>query len=272
MEFRKYYRFLKDNAIYDENARLYEDLFKRLVTPDYSAWANVNFRNGEPIRLGNPIFSAYLKDESIAVRVVQIERDEDSQLLSCWIKNEPFELEGHKEMVIMLQLTQNTFSDLHKLFEGFGKRKIPVSLMTNLNRKYERAHEIKLLKELQKDLRKIPALTGDGSTYNEVKSLYKRAQVVCKVSDRFSHVAPSGTVVKFKTFQQRARKLYKAASLDGKFSRGVRSETAFSNTIKVKYGTRLNFKSHLFASGRKCMYSINELDRAVTNRLETIEA
>ncbi|MFK7796449.1 MAG: hypothetical protein AB8E82_03270 [Aureispira sp.] len=106
-----YYNFLENTRIYKQN-KAYWARFVQQTLASYDIhpkpWLNQHYADGRPMQDGNPIYDALLGNGK-AVRIIQIQPDNEEVLISAWIKQTESE-EGTEleELVIHLQLTQKT--------------------------------------------------------------------------------------------------------------------------------------------------------------------
>lgn len=106
-----YYNFLENTTIYKQNEAYWARFVQQVLAPYDIApqpWLNKQFADGSPMQDGNPIYDALLGNGK-AIRIIQIQPDEEDTLISAWIKQTENE-EGAdlEELVIHLQLTQKT--------------------------------------------------------------------------------------------------------------------------------------------------------------------
>jgi hypothetical protein len=137
IDFNSFCNFLKDEKIYQDNIELYDKLFHKITNDHITEWVITKFANGKPIADGNPIYSAFIESRKIAIRIIQVEIDTDKPIFSVWINHDPFEIKGIKELVISLQLRQDTFEDLSYLLEKFINQALSNHLIKLLNDKYK---------------------------------------------------------------------------------------------------------------------------------------
>jgi hypothetical protein len=136
IDFNRFSNFLTDRNIYIENARLYENLVHKITSGTVSEWVITKFANGTDIADGNPIYSAFIENKKIAVRIIQTEIDINKPIFSAWINKNPFEMPDVKELVISLQLRQDTYEDISYLIETFINKTLSNPIIEFLNGKY----------------------------------------------------------------------------------------------------------------------------------------
>lgn len=106
-----YYNFLENTTVYRQN-EAYWTRFVQQTLASYNIhpqpWLNKHYADGSPMQDGNPIYDALLGNAK-AVRIIQIQPEEEEVLISAWIKQTEHE-EGDdlEELVIHLQLTKKT--------------------------------------------------------------------------------------------------------------------------------------------------------------------
>ncbi len=72
------------------------------------AWLETSFANGEPFLDGNPIFHFVVKKLNKAVRIVQEVAESDKLEISAWINNTELDETEINELVIVLQLSEES--------------------------------------------------------------------------------------------------------------------------------------------------------------------
>jgi hypothetical protein len=138
IDFNKFSNFLTDKNIYSENVGLYEKLVNKITNETASEWMITKFANGIDIGDGNPIYSAYIENKKIAIRIIQTKIDINASIFSTWINKNPFEMTDVKELVISLQLRQDTYEDLSYLIEIFVNKTLSNNIIEFLNGKYHK--------------------------------------------------------------------------------------------------------------------------------------
>jgi hypothetical protein len=147
IDFNKYNDFLDNQRIYLENIELYRKLVDKLTTESQSEWVITKFANGKDIQNGNPIFATFIASKQVAIRIIQSKIDINSPFFNTWINKKPFEMEGVEELVISLQLRQDTYEDLSSLIEKFINRTLSNQITKFLNDKYHKLWNIKILSD-----------------------------------------------------------------------------------------------------------------------------
>jgi hypothetical protein len=115
-----YANFLEDKAVYSLNAHYWSRLLQRVTNvKKMSIQENVlttAFNNGSHFFDGNPIFDALI-DNRKAIRIIQEQADSSELNINAWI--EETEVYGQKvdELVINLELTQESKTIAEKLIE-----------------------------------------------------------------------------------------------------------------------------------------------------------
>lgn len=106
-----YYNFLENTTIYRQNEAYWVRFVQQTLAPygiQPQAWLNKQYADGSQMHDGNPIYDALLGNGK-AVRIIQIQPDEEDDLISAWIKQtEDEEGADLEELVIHLQLTKKT--------------------------------------------------------------------------------------------------------------------------------------------------------------------
>jgi hypothetical protein len=106
-----YYNFLENTTIYRQNEAYWVRFVQQTLAPygiQPQAWLNKQYADGSRMHDGNPIYDALLGNGK-AVRIIQIQPDEEDDLISAWIKQtEDEEGADLEELVIHLQLTRKT--------------------------------------------------------------------------------------------------------------------------------------------------------------------
>lgn len=138
IDLNKFSNFLTDKNIYSENAGLYKKLIHKITNEITSEWIVTKFANGIDIADANPIYSAFIEDKKVAIRIIQTEIDINKPIFSTWINKNPFEMTGVKELVISLQLRQDTYEDISYLLEIFINKTLSNDITTFLNGKYHK--------------------------------------------------------------------------------------------------------------------------------------
>jgi hypothetical protein len=134
----KFGDFLTDKNIYSENAGLYEKLIHKITNETTSEWIITKFANGTDIADGNPIYSTFIENKKIAIRIIQAKIDINKPIFNTWINKNPFEMPDVKELVISLQLRQDTYEDLSYLIEIFINKTLSNNITKFLNGKYHK--------------------------------------------------------------------------------------------------------------------------------------
>ena len=104
IDFNKFRNFLTDKNIYSENVGLYKKLIHKITNEITSEWMITKFANGADIADGNPIYSTFIENKKIAIRIIQTEIDINKPIFNAWINKNPFEMTDVDELVISMQL------------------------------------------------------------------------------------------------------------------------------------------------------------------------
>jgi hypothetical protein len=138
IDFNKFNNFLTDKNIYSENVGLYEKLIRKITNEIASEWMITKFADGTDIGDGNPIYSVFIENKKNAIRIIQTEIDINKPIFNTWINKNPFEMTDVKELVISLQLRQDTYEDLSYLLEIFINKTLSNNITKFLNGKYHK--------------------------------------------------------------------------------------------------------------------------------------
>lgn len=107
-----YKHFLESKKIYNLNVGFWTQIankISRSASLTYTKWVNDEFSNGTKFFDGNPIFSAYLKEQKKALRIIQNVATSNTTEISAWIeKTENEKKECIVEFVIDLELTTSS--------------------------------------------------------------------------------------------------------------------------------------------------------------------
>jgi hypothetical protein len=136
-DIKKFKDFLKNEKIYQQNVELYDALLHKITNETITGWVTTKFANGTSMFDGNPIYSAFIETKKIAIRIIQIKHDTSKPVFNVWINNDPFEIKGLAELVISLQLRQDTYEDLSCLLEKFVNQTLSRHVIEFLNDKYK---------------------------------------------------------------------------------------------------------------------------------------
>lgn len=103
--------FLKNKKTYIENVNYWQTMASELFVPNKikaEAWLETSFANGEPFWDGNPIFHFIVKKQNKAVRIIQEEAENEKVVISAWINNTELDAIEINELVIVLQLSEES--------------------------------------------------------------------------------------------------------------------------------------------------------------------
>ncbi len=103
--------FLKNKRIYAENVGYWQSIVSELFAPTQikaEAYLQTTFANGEPFLDGNPIFHFVVKKLNKAVRIVQEVAESDKLEITAWISNTELDEMEINELVIVLQLSEES--------------------------------------------------------------------------------------------------------------------------------------------------------------------
>lgn len=103
--------FLKNKRIYAENVGYWQAIVSELLAPTQikaEAYLQTTFANGEPFLDGNPIFHFVVKKLNKAVRIVQEVAESDKLEITAWINNTELDEMEINELVIVLQLSEES--------------------------------------------------------------------------------------------------------------------------------------------------------------------
>ena len=103
--------FLRSKKVYTENANYWQTIVSELLAPTQikaEAYLQTTFANGEPFLDGNPIFHFVVKKLSKAVRIIQEAAESDKLEISAWINNTELDETEINELVIVLQLSEES--------------------------------------------------------------------------------------------------------------------------------------------------------------------
>lgn len=119
-----YENFLEDAEQYRDAEQLWSRAFHELLTRAGQAgawqipWMSTTFANGDPIRDGNPIFSAVCNSRRLGIRIIQHREQSGNASLHVWIdtfaEGEP---EETRELVITCVLSKETLQQACELME-----------------------------------------------------------------------------------------------------------------------------------------------------------
>ena len=136
IDFNKFSGFSNDKNIYSENVGLYEKLVHKITNETASEWIITKYADGTDIGDGNPIYSAYVENKKLAIRIIQTKDDANAPIFNAWINKNPYDMGDVKELVISLQLRQDTYEDLSYLIETFVNKMLSNHIIEFLNGKY----------------------------------------------------------------------------------------------------------------------------------------
>nr|MCU0391049.1 hypothetical protein [Thermoflexibacter sp.] len=103
--------FLKNKEIYLENTIYWQTIIDKILLPhqiETEIWLETSFANGEPFLDGNPIFHFIVKKQKKAVRIIQEEIENNKVAITAWINNTEFDEIEINELVISLQLSEES--------------------------------------------------------------------------------------------------------------------------------------------------------------------
>ncbi len=103
-----YCNFLTDKRLYNLNRGYWKKMLislgKELSIPFY----NEHFANGKPFYDGNPIISAYIPSLKKSIRIIQEVPEMNEVEIGVWTEDTEFDNENIKELVISLELSQES--------------------------------------------------------------------------------------------------------------------------------------------------------------------
>ncbi len=149
IDFNSYTNFLTDKNIYSRNVGLYEKLIHRITNEITSEWMITKFSNGTDIADGNPIYSVFIENKKIAIRIIQTQIDINKPIFNTRVNKNPFEMTGVRELIISLQLRQDTYEDLSYLIETFVNKTLSNNITEFLNGKYHKLWKENLSEALE---------------------------------------------------------------------------------------------------------------------------
>jgi hypothetical protein len=121
-------RFLKNAREYEKAQRLWQsqwqDLVARAGQTDHweCPWLNTAFADGTPCRDGNPIFSAVNRQDSLGIRVIQLEPRKAAEI-SHWTDEFGQGSDAIRELVISCALTEQALQKAVALMNDWVIRK-----------------------------------------------------------------------------------------------------------------------------------------------------
>ena len=138
VNFDKYRNFLENPETYYENVELYKKLISKTTDEKISEWVITKYANGSDIMNGNPIYALFIEKKQLAIRIIQHKATIHNPIFTAWINKDPFEMKGVSELVISMQLGQDTYEDCSYLIEIFINKSISPLILKFLNKKYHK--------------------------------------------------------------------------------------------------------------------------------------
>lgn len=140
LSFRKirYFRkFIDDPEKYKELVTFWQEKFIEIFGSKGTPYLTNNYANGEEILDGNPLITSKI-DNHRGIRIIQFEEDIEEPLFAAW--NSDIQIDGNnfKELVISLQLSQNTLADAFDLIKLFYNNQLSRVILNGINEKYEK--------------------------------------------------------------------------------------------------------------------------------------
>jgi len=103
--------FLKNDAEYDKNIDFWKTIVFTLLSVDnlkFSSYLHETMLDGSLYRDGNPIYSFKVDKLNRAVRIIQEEIETNNVEFSAWLNNVEIESENIDELVISLELSNES--------------------------------------------------------------------------------------------------------------------------------------------------------------------
>ena len=129
-------RFTDDAVKYRLLKSFWADTFKELTGLDENGYVHNFYANGEEIMDGNPIFSSLYKDDK-GIRIIQLDSDDEEPLFVAWTSGIELDEKRVDELVISLQLSEETFIETKRLISLFVGGALYSQLLDSINSKYE---------------------------------------------------------------------------------------------------------------------------------------
>lgn len=270
IDFNKYSGFLKSESIYQENVELYDKLFGKITTDEISDWVITKFANEKVIADGNPIFAVYIESKKIAVRIIQLKIAINKPIFNVWINNNPFEMDSIKELVVSLQLRQDTYEDLSYLLEKFINKNLSNQIIKFLNDKYHKVWNENILaytiKKHRQDKKIAEILNNDFAdsdfTNNKLKSYavtIKNIFPIFLVDYKFQNQELNDSI---KAVKHATENLYQTLTIQSKID-GVKKK--HTQTTKFHYCPLPgSYKLKLKKNKDKLKEELNEIEQLIS--------
>lgn len=140
LSFRKiryFKKFMDDPEKYGELVNFWQNKLFEILGSKGTSYLTNSYSNGQAILDGNPLITCKI-DDSRGIRIIQFEEDIDEPLFVAW--NSSIQIDGNdfKELVISLQLSQNTLLDAFDLIKLFNNNQLSKVILNGINEKYDK--------------------------------------------------------------------------------------------------------------------------------------
>jgi hypothetical protein len=111
-----YSDFLANTHTYAQTEQFWQSHIQALLgSLFFMPYLKRSYGNGKKIQDGNPIFNAFFPSLHKAIRIIQIPNENESPYFSAWLDSVEIENKDVSELVIELELSDQTLKKIDKL-------------------------------------------------------------------------------------------------------------------------------------------------------------
>ena len=129
----KFPNFLSSSAQYKKAELYWSNLCEEILSDLgqlslWKDWLKVEFVDGTPFLDGNPIYSLSNRKNNLALRIIQVEFEQEGAMFDSWVDDAEIDGEVYKELVVYCSVCTDNEDKIHEAVRSWFEEKIDMSL------------------------------------------------------------------------------------------------------------------------------------------------